>query len=302
MDGALASLDLNLALSKATVERAQQELWSARLDQRAGEFSSFFDAFQARFYEDGTAYEAIFVAALERAVKTLSDETATTISECAQKGNSPFGMSGPGGTSGAACAGEDFSVKIAAHWDQDSELAAQLAALAAKPWPTLTAFEGAEPALSRSTAAASTQDGWLMPSRLVANIPEATELLDAIEIRTEDARRELIAESRALPDSQEAAEQKLAAIRERAKGVRSYAETAKAELGEALWQSLDRATKRNKTLKKKQIGICMNPEDWGSCTGEDFTPAVGDVLLADRKLQKTLAKLLAGLGTPPTDP
>ena len=192
MDGALADLDLNVGLTGEAVDVAARELWAARLEQRAGEFSTFFDAFQDRFSEDGAAYQVIFLGALDRAVQSLKDETGVDVSECASNKN-PFGMAGPGGMAAKTCQGEDLSARIAGMWDQDPELKAALVELGKKAWPTLASYEtDTEVALVRGGGAAP--DGWIAPSQLVKLVPEASELLFTIEVRTEDGRRALLEE------------------------------------------------------------------------------------------------------------
>jgi len=300
MDGALASLDLSVALTGGAIDGAQRALWSARLDERAGMFSSFFDAFQARFDEDGAAYQQIFVAALDRAEAALARDLGGALVECAGSGGSPFGLTGPGGAR-KSCPGEDLSIRIAAAWDEDPILARELAALGSMPWPELASYESVESALLwlDSGGAAAALDGWVDPSRLAQSIPEAAELLDTLAGRAEAARRELVGQSRSIEAEAEDAEAQLASIRERAKQIRLHTEEVKAALGSLLWQAMGRALKKTKVPRKKNIGICMNPSDWEACSGPDLTSPVRDALLDDRKLQKSLVKQLSALPDSP---
>jgi hypothetical protein len=297
MDGALASLDLGVALTGGAIDTAHRELWAARLDERAGSFSSFFDAFQERFDAEGSAYERVFLAALERAVSALAAELGSEVVECSGGGGDPFAMSGPGGLGSSRCEGDDLSARIAVAWDKDPALAEDLAALDTQAWPEITSYESQETALARLEDGATDGglDGWLDPARLVRSLPEAAELLDAVARRTEQGRRELLGQSRMIDRESDSAEAELASIRERAKGVRLSSEAAKAALGSALWQALGRVNKKSKALRGKNIGVCMNPADWGACSGPDLTFDVRDALLSDRKLQKGLARQLAAL-------
>lgn len=291
MDAALASLDLSVALTEGVIDRAQRDLWKARLDERAGSFSTFFDAFQERFDAEGAAYQTIFVDALERATAGLGGE----IVECANGPSSPFDLAGPSGAA-STCAGEDVSARIAEAWDRDSVLAAELEKLGAVSWPSLASYDSEEPALVRTGGGpGATTDGWVAPSDLASGIPEAAELFNAISRRAERARRELVAESQAVDREAEDAAAQLALIRDRAKQLRLKAESAKAALGAAIWEAFPRALKKDKSLRKMEVGICMNPSDWGSCSGVEMTAAVQDALLADRKLQKNLQRQLADL-------
>ena len=295
MDAALASLDLSVALTEGVVDRAQRDLWKARLDERAGEFSSFFDAFQARFNSDGEAYETIFVGALERAVSGLSEDLGGEVVECSGGAASPFALTGPGSSS-KSCPGEDLSAKVAEAWDRDPVLAEELKNLGALSWPTLASYESEEAALVRTGGkAAEPLDGWVTPSALASVIPEAAELFNAISRRAEVARRELVAQSQTVDREAEDAAEQFASIREAAKQLRLTAESAKASLGATLWEALPRASKKDKRLRKKAVGICLNPADWGACAGVDLTATVKEALLADKKLQKSLQKQLAEL-------
>ncbi len=296
MDASLAEVDLSVALTEGVIDRAQRDLWKARLDERAGAFSTFFDAFQERFDSDGAAYETIFVGALERALASLTAELGGEIVECSSGPGSPFDLAGPGG-SAKACPGEDVSARIAEAWDRDSVLAAELESLGAVSWPELVSYDAEEPALERTDGTAGrTLDGWVTPAALASGIPEAAELFNAISRRAEVARRALVARSQTVDREAEDAAEQFASIREQAKQLRVTAESAKAALGAALWEALPRASKKDKRLRKKAVGICINPSDWGACAGVDLTVTVKEALLADRKLQKNLQKQLAGLG------
>jgi hypothetical protein len=295
MDASLADLDLSVALTEGVIDRAQRELWKARLDERAGAFSTFFDAFQERFDSDGAAYETIFVGALERALSSLATELGREVVECSSGPGSPFDLSGPSGST-KACPGEDVSARIAEAWDADAVLATELENLGAVAWPKLVSYEGEESALALKDAATeATLDGWVRPAALASGIPEAAELFNAISRRAELARRELVAESKMIDREAEDSADQFASIRERAKQLRLTAESAKATLGSALWEALPRASKKDKRLRKKAIGICMNPSDWGACSGADLTATVKEALLADRKLQRVLQKKLSDL-------
>lgn len=298
MDGALGELDLSLALTSEAVGSGHHDLWTARLDERATTFGALFEEVQGRFDRDGQAFATIFEAALGRAKAELSSELGGEPVECSGSGNDPFELKGPGGGS-TSCPGDDLSLRIAEAWDSDAELAAALQGLGGEAWPQPVSYtepQSAEALLSGGATEAAL-DGWIDPARLAEDLPEGSEIIDEVASRSEAARRTLIRESQAVDREAEDAKDRLASISQRAVKVRTFGEAEKAKLGAALWQALDRATKK-KALRKKKIGVCLNPEDWGGCTGEDLTSAVRDALLEDRKLQKTLVKHLESMGEP----
>ena len=296
MDSSLAELDLAIALSEGWVDGAQRDLWSARLAERAGTFGQFFDSFQARFNEQGIAYERIFSAAIERSTAALAKELGGPVVECSPN-QATFGLSGPGGAGAKKCPGENVSTKLAAAWDADTVLASELETLGDAGWPELASYVGGEAPLPTSGNTGS-PESWFSLSLVARGIPEAAELLDAIDIAAEDARRALVAQSRAIDPSSPDGEAQAAAIRASAKKLRAYSETAKANVGDALWSAFGRVSKRNKALRASAPGFCFNPVDWEACSGSDRSVEVREALMDDRKLVRELQKQLEKLGTP----
>ncbi|MEE2829916.1 MAG: hypothetical protein VX498_12070 [Myxococcota bacterium] len=300
-DGALAELDLSLALTPGSIQQDHHDLWSAKLDQRASAFAASFQEVQARFDEDGRAYEAVFRSALDRAVSRVSKKLGDKeVVECSGASNDPFAMTGPGRAPGPACPGQDQSKAIAALWDSDSTLAEALEELRAKPWPEITSYDEAQGALQLLSGrrADAPLDGWIDPARLARSLPEAAEFLDAIDRRSEESRQVLLQERSELDPEAPEAEAAVQSIRTRAARIRVYGEEERAKLGGEVWAGLARALKKDRVLRKKNVGICLNPEDWGGCTGPDHTVAVAEALLGDKKLQRAVVKLLEELGRP----
>lgn len=290
-DGALAELDLSLALTRGgAVEKAQHDLWTAKLDQRSGLFGAEFQAIQEQLTRQSVGYEEAFEGALQRALAT------TPAVECKQEAASPFDLSGPGGQRKATkeCPGEDVSAKLAAAWDGDETLKAAVAAIATEPWAGVTGYEASEASVGLSGAPASAVT--LVPAELLENLPEAIEVLDAISSRAEAAREELLAaRAELVADDTDGAQ----AIRTRARELREWTEAQKEALGSVLFGGLERSRKKKgKKAGWGDVSACLNPAAWGGCDGEDVTDAVADVLVEDGKLAKELAALRDGLGRP----
>ena len=297
-DSLLAELDLNLALSKGSVDSAQHKLWSARLDERSGVFGPEFEAIQLRIQELEGGFETSFQGALNRALKALKADGIEP-TPCGAKAAGIAAMA-PGFASGKAkCPGEDFSLKIASMWDKDPELTAQLAALIEPAWPGVTSYS--EPAQSVATGDFAGNNDWLSPANLGSAVPEAIEFIDAIERMANKARNTLRTSYQGLDrEAPDFKEQRLA-ISALAKGVRSFSEDAKKAAGEALFDSLNRVRRKGRKAGWSGVSVCLNPTGWEGCSGTDRTDEVAEAMVADRKLQKAMAKLLEGLEPPPTD-
>ncbi|MCP4870924.1 MAG: hypothetical protein GY898_19645 [Proteobacteria bacterium] len=290
-DGALAELDLSLALTRGgAVDSAQHDLWTAKLDQRSGLFGDEFGALQEQLTRQSIGYEEAFEGALQRAL------AVTPAVECKQESASPFDLSGPGGQRKAPkeCPGADISADLAKAWDADAELKAAVDAIANEAWTTVTTYDAAEAALDLSGAPASAIT--VEPAELVANLPEAIEVLDLIAERADVGREELLAARAELsPDDKDGAQ----AIRTRAKELREWTEAQKEALGVVLFAGLERSRKKKgKKAGWAEVSACLNPSAWGGCDGKDVTDEVGDVLVEDGKLAKELTALRDGLGRP----
>ena len=296
-DGALAALDLSIQLTRGGgIERAHHELWDARLVERSNRFGSEFGAFQEQLDGLGVGFEDAFEQALQRAIAGLAAEGFEPVVECAAKSNDPFALTGPGGQRSApTCEGTDLSERISAAWDADEELKAALGAIVGQDWQKVTTYEGSEPPLA--LAGLDPAGVWLAPSDLVDLLPEAIEVIDDIDRRTQRAREELLGARAGLEDGPEL-EAQVDAIRTRARETREWSEARKQAVGAVLWDAVERGRKKGKKDGWSSVGICMNPEAWGGCAGKDVTRELIDVLLGDRKLAKELAKLRDTLGAP----
>ncbi len=295
-DSLLAELDLNLALSAGSVDAAQHKLWTARLDERSGVFGPEFEAIQARIRTLEGGFEVAFQGALERALGSLQAQGIEAV-PCSSKGGG-LGSMAPGfARSGSQCPGEDLSKRIAEMWDQDPKLAEELTALTAERWPTVTAYEGASDAVTTGEFTAG--EAWLSPSNLASAIPEAIELIDTIDRMANEARESLRTSYQGLDRDAPNFKDQRAAISSLAKGIRAFSEQAKAAAGEELFSSLQRARRKGRKAGWDGVVACLSSTGWGGCHGKDRTDEVAEVLSADRKLQKALAKLLANLEKPP---
>jgi hypothetical protein len=291
-DRALAELDLDLALTRGSMDKAQHDLSKAVLDERSNKFGDEFNQLQGELDQISGGYEQAFEAALTRALAAMPG-----VQECKQTGGVLGGLTGPSSMGGAkddGCAKPDRSAEIARAWDADPELKAELDRLAAA-WPSITTYSGAEPV--RDLGAGT--EGWFSPANLTDLVPEAIELLDAIERKVELVRDALRAERAGLNPEDEGAVDAAKSIAARARAAREWGEDRKAELGATLWAALDK--QRKKAGKKggwAAAGACLNPTAWGACEGTDHTDAIAETLHEDKKLLKALAKQLEGLGAP----
>lgn len=294
-DKALAGLDMALALTAGAIDQAHHDLWSAKLAERSTRFGGEFQVIQEQLDERGLAYEQAFEAALQRVLMNMPKGAAMV--ECSDAAADPFALTGPGGqTAREECPREDVSAKIAAAWDADPALIAALDAIDGESWPAVTTYTEPQATLGLGGAAAGAT--WIWPPDLVDSIPEGIELVDEITARTDAGRQRLLAARDALDPKAEDAEAKVEVIRTRARGLREWSEAHKGDVGAALWATVDKARRKGKKEGWGDVGICLNPQDWGGCEGRDVTEEVAELLLADKKLSKELAGLLGSLGEP----
>ncbi len=255
-DSLLAELDLNLALSMGSVDGAQHKLWVARLDERSGMFGPEFEAIQARIHQLEMGFETSFQAALDRALTVLRAEGIQPI-PCAQKAASLGSMAPDFAGNSSNCPGEDLSGRIAAMWDQDLELKAALSALVEPPWPGVTSYES--PAQSVAVGDLPSSSDWLSPSNLGSAIPEAIELIDAIERMANKARSALRANYQELDRQAPEFKDQRAAISAMAKGIRTFSEDAKAAAGKEIFTSLARSRRKGRKAGWSKVSVCLNP-------------------------------------------
>jgi len=284
-DSLLAELDLSLALSNGAVDGAHHKLWTARLNERSAVFGMEFEAMQARIGELEEGFELGFQGALDRALLALSAEGIEP-APCAAR---PAGMGGigPGFAQGSGgCDGEDLSARIAAMWDKDPILKAHLDEVIGKAWPTVTTY-------NEQSAAVTTSDhvpgsSWLSPAAFAGAIPEAAEYIDTVDRMAETARRELRATYAGLNPESERFKEQSDIVRERARGIRTFTESSKADAGKDLWAAVERARRKGKKAGWSGVVVCLNPSGWGGCEGNDHTDDVAATVNADKKLRKAL--------------
>lgn len=294
-DSLLAELDLNLALSTGSVDAAQHKLWVARLNERSGVFGPEFEAIQSRIRQLETGFEESFQAALDRALAALRADGVEPI-PCAPRA-AGLGSMAPGfADPKSSCPGENLSTRIAGMWDQDPALKASLEALVEAPWPDVTSY--ADPAQTVAVGDLPASSDWLSPAHLGSAIPEAIELIDAVERIADRARSSLRAAYDQLDREASDFKEKRAAISDMAKGIRAFAEDAKAAAGEEIFASLTRSRRKGRKAGWSKVSVCLNPTGWGGCAGKDRTDEVTEALVADRTLQKSLDKIREGLVPP----
>ncbi len=294
-DQALADLDLSLALSRGAVDGAQHDLWRARLDERSTRFGQEFEALQEQLTGMSVGFEQAFEGALGRALDALATAGGRP-QDCAAPPSLLGGLAQPGGASSkSACPGADRSAEIAAAWDRDPELAAALAAIDPSSFQNVTSYDGAEPPLP---CGARARPMWVHPAALAEQLPEAIELIDAVDRRAAEARTALREARAGIADDAPDLAARRAAIVERARATRIWSEDRKAAAGATLWGALERNRKKGKKAGWGDASICLNPVGWGGCPGADVTSEVAEALLADKKLARELAAALAALDAP----
>lgn len=291
-DQALADLDLSLALTRGSLGASHHDLWVARLDERSTRFGQEFETLQGQLTAMSVGFEEAFEAALVRATEGMAAD-GVPVSECAPKPALLGGIPQPGQASSASsCPGENRSPQVAKRWDADPELKAALAAIDPAAFQDVTLYEDAQPALALG---AGSGPMWLHPAALVEQLPEAIELIDAVDRRASEGRERLLeARSEIGADDPDGRKK----IVERARGVRGWAEDHKAAVGSTLWSALERLRKKGKKAGWSSVGVCLNPAGWNGCGGEDVTVEVAEVLLADKKLARELAAALEALDRP----
>jgi hypothetical protein len=336
VDGRLAKMALSIGLAGEAVGTDPASLWDAKLDARSDTFSYEFGGIQVRLNQTQEGYEAAFRAALERALAALAAEGTSPVVPCTPKRGSALGALAGGGPGGAAagpstehCPGPDLSQEIARRWDSDAVLQERLlqivggelgpiviglneggepieygGALAAGGWPRVTTYSepGAVLPLAGQSPAGAT---WLHPADLVVSMPELAEALDTIDTLADDARSRLQDVVAALPRDangqllqDEEHLGRIQAVQNKARGIRSFTDTSRAEVGAALWETLARLRKKGKKAGWADVGLCLNPAGFGGCEGTDVTDVVAEALAADKKLTARLEALRDDLVVP----
>ena len=295
-DGALADLAVALGLTAGSVDEARHGLWKARLDERSTRFGIEAEGFQQEVYAMGDGFQKAFEDATTRAVAALEGEVVP----CRAPRRSALGaLAGRDEAPTSTCPGTDHSEAIAAAWDADSILAEAIAPLRDPLKTSVTTYEEKAEVLGLGGNAAGTT--WVAPVTLASAIPEAMEILDAIDARAEEARGVLRGAQRSLTKDDPLAEDMVKAIRNRARGIRTWTDEKRSMLGRAVFDALERRRKRDgKKGGWKDVGVCVNPEVWNACDGKDVSEDVAQALLKDKKLVSALDDMLIDLAEPET--
>ncbi len=209
-------------------------------------------------------YGRVFGAAVERALPTVG--RGFELRACGATG--VLAMIGK-----KDCAGMDLNPKFASSIDADATLARELADIASVEWPSFEAPKAAEP-----TVALTGNTRW------VSGGVAAQALLGArVATLQEDLERKL---DQLLPD----APTKDDLVRAQAEKT-SYLATLGADglvLRTAILSALTRAAKKGGPA---EVAWCANPVALGGCPGEDATKQVLDLLGADKKFLKEIARI-----------
>ena len=293
-DGALAELELALGLSAGSIDPGQHEVWSARLEERSTRFFAEAEGFQNAVYAMGDGFQRAFEDATTRAVAGMEGEYIV----CQAPAQSALGaLAGKAEPVESSCPGENVTTRIAAAWDADPELATAVAPMREPLGASVTSYDEAQPVLEVNGSAGTT---WVLPQDLAAALPEAAEILDAIDSRADSARGVLRDAKTALKKDDPLAGDIVKAIRNRARGVRAWTEERRAALGTVMVEAIERNRKRGKKAGWSDVAICVNPEIWAGCAGTNAVDQVTEALLKDKKLVKALERMLIELAEPET--
>ena len=209
-------------------------------------------------------YGRVFGAAVERALPTVG--RGFDLRVCGATG--VLAMIGK-----KDCAGTDLNPKFASSIDIDTTLARDLADIASVEWPS---FE--EPKAAASVVALTGSVRW------VSGGVAAQALLGArVATLQEDLERKL---DQLLPDAPTKDDLVLAQAEKTA-----YLATLGADgqvLRAAIQGALARAAKKGGPA---EVAWCANPVSLGGCPGEDATQQVLDLLGADKKFLKEIARM-----------
>ena len=208
-----------------------------------------------------------FEAALARALPGLS--AGREVKEC-------FGGTGMAALMArrTPCAGDDLSPALAASMDADPALKAEIARIAALPWPELTLPTQAQPVVALTGS-----EGFIELAPLARAI--AGERLE----RRADAFDRAVAP---LMDDIDAGDAEALAT---ARQARQSWERGLASEGLVLLPLLEEALGRMKKGAGASVGLCTNPAALGGCEGRDRTAELLPLLAADKKLAKAVASL-----------
>lgn len=336
IDGRLAKMALSVGLAGSAVDADSASLWNAKMEARSDTFGYEFEGVQVRLNQMQVAYQEAFEGALQRAIDGLAAEGSTGIVPCVPKSGSALGALAGGGPGGASagpstdhCLGTDFSQEIARRWDADDVLEERVleivggdlgplvigvdpdgapleygSPLAAGGWPAITTYEepGQVIGLTGQVPAGAT---WLLPADLVISMPEMAEVLDRVDELSSGARSDLQGIVKALPRDDagnllqdEANLPRIQAVQNKARGIRTFSDEGRAQVGAALWEALIKLRKKGKKAGWSDVGLCLNPPGFGGCEGTDVTDVVAEALAGDKKLTARLQEITEGLAVP----
>ena len=257
-DAALLHLELGADLTGDADTKAQAAKLRKQFTIQRMQIQNHYDVLVG-------SYNEAFTAALDRALPTVAAGRAAV--ECTERGANMF--SAPT----AECKGENLNKALAAAMDQDAGLKDALTQINAMAWPSVSL----QP--QQSTPIALTGTGnWISLSDLALGI--RGEQLKRLR-ETRDAQLELITEGLEAGDPDTIAEGK--AIDQ------SYRDAIREE-GKLLMEAAELAInkKASKDPKLADIGFCLQPQDLGSCSGEEESQRALDAIRENRKARKLL--------------
>lgn len=248
-----------------------------RLDTLEREYQRQHAALQAFAEQVITDYDAVFTAAVDRAVAARTAKGGV-ITQCVAEVRQGVQLPGVPAKSSPnpECEGANLNAELAAVVDADTALQAALAEILDRPWPLLALDAAPQPVNAIGSGASAKR--WLSIRDLM--VAGARAPLAAIERRDDDARTRIEAAI-----EQGASVEQLRALEPEAKRIENETRAARTAAAAPVIAAAQ-AVVRVKWGTEPSTGWCANPVLFGGCVGEDATRSLVSRLLAEKKVSK----------------
>ncbi len=248
--------------------------------------------------------DAAFMGALDRHVVALQEAEGITLGTC----EPPQGVLGMA-MGQASCEGKDYTAQLITALDADEELQTAVAEIRGRSWPQIRpARTTVAPVALDSGVALEGDPAWFSPVGVMREADAAEPLLLAYEEAYRMAQREVeratevhqtnrrmyAEESASLSaDERTAREAELQAELDRLKAASEALtawreETSAAALAQIWEQAAGKIGPLEKQLGTTGLGVCLQPDDLGGCTGSDRTADVAAYLDGQKKIARAL--------------
>lgn len=194
----------------------------------------------------------------------------------------------------AVCVGPDLSHELADLLDQDPAFQPPSPSVEAV---VVTMFDAPASALPLGLGAREPGQ-WIMPAVLAISVPSVQRALDRVHDLASDARHELHKRASSPPADPAQLRDWEDRIDFAADTILEFTDRSSREIGELLFQSVQRNAPTVDWPAFEDLGVCVNPTDWGGCVGEDLTGDLVEGLRNDEELDSLLRTLLDSLRSP----